>query len=136
LVTLCYLLDTNAAGHAMNVPSGAIARRILGAGEDCVAISTIVAGEIMFGLAKNPTPALLARIDGFLQRIAVIPLERDVAAAYAETRADLERRGRPIGANDLWIAAHARALDLTLITANTGEFSRVKGLSVENWLET
>jgi predicted nucleic acid-binding protein len=60
-------------------------------------------------------------------------LNEDAALLYAEIRADLKKRGAMIGANDLFIAAHARALGLTLVTNNTAEFERVKGLDLEDW---
>ena len=63
----------------------------------------------------------------------VLELDEDAALHYAEIRADLKKRGALIGANDLFIAAHARSLSLTLVTNNTAEFERVKGLELENW---
>ena len=70
----------------------------------------------------------------FLSHIEVVPVDATAAREYGSIRADLTRRGQLIGANDLLIAAHARALGLTLITNNTREFDRVEGLTVENWV--
>ncbi|MHB1657388.1 MAG: PIN domain-containing protein, partial [Burkholderiales bacterium] len=67
--------------------------------------------------------------------IPVLPLDIPADAEYAGIRAELESAGQPIGMNDLLIAAHAYVLGLTLVTANTREFSRIRGLKVENWLE-
>jgi tRNA(fMet)-specific endonuclease VapC len=73
-------------------------------------------------------------MENMLAAIEVLPLEAEAQRHYADIRLRLERSGQPIGPNDLLIAAHARSLGLTLVTDNTGEFSRVPGLSVENWL--
>jgi tRNA(fMet)-specific endonuclease VapC len=70
-----------------------------------------------------------------LEVLDVLPLDIDTDSHYAEIRVKLEAAGTPIGPNDLLIAAHARSLDLILVSANVREFSRVPGLSVENWLE-
>ncbi len=69
-----------------------------------------------------------------LNSLAILQVDEDVAATYSRIRAALENLGTPIGANDLWIAAHALSLDMTLVTANLDEFARVDGLRVENWL--
>ena len=79
--------------------------------------------------------SLARQVEAVLGEIEILPYEAPASLAYAETRTLLERRGRPIGATDLFIAAHALALDLTLVTANIREFSRVEGLKVENWME-
>jgi tRNA(fMet)-specific endonuclease VapC len=93
----------------------------------------IVACEVRFGAAKSGSRRLAKRLDQLLQEITQLPLEPPVARHYADIRAHLERRGTPIGPNDLFIAAHARALDAVLVTDNEREFSRVPRLSVENW---
>ena len=88
-----------------------------------------------FGVCKsnNVTKNLMAlRI--FLAGIKIFPFDETAAIEYGNIRATLERRGTPIGANDLLIAAHARSLNLTLITNNLKEFNRVDGLRVENWI--
>jgi tRNA(fMet)-specific endonuclease VapC len=74
-------------------------------------------------------------VEGILETIPVLPLDIPADAEYAGIRAELEAAGQPIGMNDLLIAAHAYALSLTLVTDNTREFGRIRGLSVENWLE-
>ena len=70
-----------------------------------------------------------------LEVLDVLPLEKPVDEYYGTIRALLNQKGQPIGGNDLFIAAHALALDLTLVSANVREFSRVPNLRVENWLE-
>lgn len=135
-MTLRYLLDTNIVSHAMRMPTGPAGSRITIAGPDSVAISVIVLGELLFGFAKNPSANLKLRLDGLLERILVVGLDQRVSAYYGDARATLERRGEPIGQNDLWIAAHTLALDVTLVTDNMVEFRRVEGLRVENWLRS
>ena len=70
----------------------------------------------------------------FLSGIEVVPFDADAALAYGSIRADLTKKGNLVGANDMLIAAHAKALDLTLVTNNTREFNRVEGLKIENWV--
>lgn len=69
-----------------------------------------------------------------LHSLVILQVDEDVAATYGRIRIALENLGTPIGSNDLWIAAHALSLDMTLVTANVDEFARVEGLCVENWL--
>lgn len=114
---------------------GTAARRLLAAGIDSAAVSIVVASEIRFGLAKSGSRRLAERMSQILDRIEILPLEPPTDEHYAEIRNTLERAGTPIGPNDLLIAAHARALELVIVTGNAREFSRVPGLEVENWLE-
>lgn len=89
-----------------------------------------MAAELRFGAAKRAS----ARLDAVLGALEVLALELPVDSIYGELRARLERAGQPIGANDLLIAAHALALGHAVVTDNEGEFSRINGLRVENWL--
>jgi tRNA(fMet)-specific endonuclease VapC len=97
--------------------------------------SLIVACELRYGAHKKGSQALLTKVEQLLDAITVLPLEDIAVQHYAEIRVELERKGLPIGGNDLLIAAHARALGLTMVTANVKKFSRVSELTVENWLE-
>ncbi len=130
-----FLLDTNTISHIMRQPGGLAAKRAdqMGANER-LCTSVIVQFELRFGLAKNPSQRLQTSYDVTMAGIDVLPLEASAAADYARIRALLESKGKPIGANDLLIAAHALALDATLVTDNEAEFRRVPGLKVENWL--
>jgi tRNA(fMet)-specific endonuclease VapC len=94
----------------------------------------VVACELRFGAAKRGSSELSVRIDQLLASFNVLPLDREADRHYGEIRAYLSRKGQLIGANDLLIAAHVMAFDLTLVTANVDEFSCVSGLSIENWL--
>lgn len=129
-----YLLDTNVLSDFVRNPGGAVSRRMAVVGEASVATSIVVACELRFGAAKRGSVALTDRIERLLASLEILPLDEGADRHYAEIRADLERRGIPIGPNDLLIAAHARALALTLVTENVEEFSRVPGLAYENWL--
>lgn len=103
--------------------------------EKACCTSLIVACELRYGTHKKGSAALSAKVEQLLETIAVLPLKDDIIVHYAEIRVELERMGQPIGSNDLLIAAQARSQGLTVVTANVGEFSRVPGLIVENWLE-
>jgi tRNA(fMet)-specific endonuclease VapC len=133
--SLAYLLDTNILSDLVRNPQGLVATRIAKAGEDTVCTSIIVAAELRYGATKSNSEKLAERIDLILSALEILPLEIPADHQYAELRHHLTRQGTPIGPNDLLIAAHALANDLTVITANVGEFSRVPGLKVENWLQ-
>jgi tRNA(fMet)-specific endonuclease VapC len=128
-----YLLDTNIVSDLVRDPQGVVARRIARAGEDAVCTSIVVACELRYGAAKKGSPRLTEQLESILQALAVLPLEPGADRHYGEIRAHLESAGRPIGANDLLIAAHARAAGLQLVTRNLDEFSRVPGLKVTIW---
>jgi tRNA(fMet)-specific endonuclease VapC len=95
----------------------------------------VVAAELRFGCLKRQSPALTRQVEMVLAALPVLAFDRPADAVYAEIRNELERSGRPIGPNDLLIAAHARALNVPLVTGNSSEFGRVRGLAVENWLQ-
>ena len=128
-----YMLDTNIVSDILRNPTGHAASRTKAAADD-VCISIIVAAELRFGAAKKHSDRLQPVIERFLTKIPVVPFDIPADAEYARLRTDLERAGRPIGTNDMLIAAHALALNLTLVTANIGEFQRVSSLTIENWL--
>jgi tRNA(fMet)-specific endonuclease VapC len=97
-------------------------------------MSAITYGELYYGAIKsNQRARALRLIEALVQDIPVEDLNSRAAQAYGEIRASLEKRGRLIGNNDLWIGAHAMALDVTLATNNEREFKRITGLAVENW---
>jgi tRNA(fMet)-specific endonuclease VapC len=131
---LQFLLDTNIVSHLVRHPQGMIRDRVADVGEQSVCISLVVAAELRFGVAKKRSVRLAQQVEAVLSALQILPLETPVDAHYAEIRAALEAAGHPIGPNDLLIAAHARALGLTLVTHDIGEFSRVPGLRIENWL--
>src|SRR5262249_16825450 len=103
-------------------------------GEAQVCTSIIATAELRYGAAKKDSPRLSAQLEAVLGALEVLPFERPADAAYGLLRAQLEQVGRPIGANDLLIAAQALALGYTVVTDNEKEFARVKDLPVKNWL--
>lgn len=129
-----YLLDSNAVSDLVRNPAGVIGRRIAEIGEAHVATSAIVAAELKYGAAKKDSAPLKRQVELVLGRLRILPFGFEEAAVYGTVRCELERDGTPIGALDQLIAAQALTLGCTVVTENTREFSRVKGLRVENWL--
>lgn len=127
-----YLLDTNMISEIALRPDGRVEQRFAAEADDCLT-SIIVAAEIRFGLARRSSSRRARRAIEILDQLAVVDFATPAENHYAKIRTELERKGTPIGANDLFIAAHALALNATLVTANEREFGRVPGLKVENW---
>jgi tRNA(fMet)-specific endonuclease VapC len=128
------MLDTNIISDLIKNPQGRAAKRIARVGEDNICTSIIVAAELRYGCAKSGSKRLLKAVDDLLGEIHVLPFEVPADAEYGGIRSGLETAGKPIGGNDLLIAAHAYATGTTIVTANTDEFKRIRGLNVENWL--
>jgi tRNA(fMet)-specific endonuclease VapC len=129
-----YMLDTNIISDLIRNPQGKAARRIAKVGEDNVCTSIIVASELRYGSAKSGSKRLRKAVEDLLGEISVLPFDDPADAEYGGIRSELEAAGKPIGGNDLLIAAHASATGATIVTANTNEFKRIRGLNVENWL--
>lgn len=129
-----YLLDTNIVSDLVRNPQGRITARIRRVGEAQVCTSIIVAAELRYGSAKKQSPRLAAQLAAILNALEVLPLEAPADETYGQLRAQLEQRGKLIGANDLLIAAQAVTLGYVLVTDNEREFARVDGLKFENWL--
>lgn len=129
-----YMLDTNIVSHMIRFPEGEIVRRVESVGSDMLCISAVVASELRYGAVKRGSERLSSLVENMLERLDVAAYESAAAVHYAEIRNRLARSGNLIGPMDMLIAAHARALDLVLVTDNTREFSRVDGLKIENWL--
>ena len=128
------MLDSDACIHIMKRDPRMKPRAALA---EC-GISQIVLGELEYGVSNSPENRQLDNRNAlydFLSAVHIHPLTNEVASVYGEVRALLRRQGMLIGPNDLWIAAHALALDATLVTSNTREFERVPNLAVENWIE-
>ena len=117
-------------------PGGVVAKQIRKAGEDSVCTSIVVAAELRYGALKSTSAKLSERVDLVLSALEILPLDIPADRDYAALRHHLARQGTPIGPNDLLLAAHALAQDLTVVTGNMREFSRVPALKVENWLES
>jgi tRNA(fMet)-specific endonuclease VapC len=128
------MLDTNIISDLIKNPKGKAAKRIARVGEDSICTSIIVAAELRYGCARKGSRRLLRAVEGLLGEIAVLPFDIPADVDYGAIRSELESLGKPIGGNDILIAAHARAVGATIVTANVDEFKRVHGLKVENWL--
>lgn len=129
-----FLLDTNICIYVMKGSFSALGERIASTSPADVGISSITAGELLFGAEKSQHRAKTkARLDSFLSNVEVLPFDQEAAKHYGPIRSALEKKGTPIGPLDVLIAAHARSLGFTLVTNNVREFNRVPGLLVVNW---
>jgi tRNA(fMet)-specific endonuclease VapC len=132
---LRYLFDTNIISAIVKQPNSALAHRIAMLDNEIFCTSIIVASELRFGAYLKNSLKLTAQVEAVLSGFNIMPLEEPVDEYYGMIRTHLQRLGQPIGQNDLFIAAHARALDVILVTNNEGEFIRVPELLIENWLK-
>lgn len=130
-----FLLDTNIISDMIRNPAGKAANAMVREGDAAVCTSIVVASQLRYGCARKGSAKLLKKVEDLLAEIPVLPLDVPVDAEYGALRAELEAVGQPIGHNDLFIAAHACVSGTTLVTANVGEFTRIRKLKVENWLE-
>lgn len=134
-MALRYLLDTDTCIYLAKHSSAKLMQRFAQEPADSAAISVVTLGELRFGAEQSQQRARAMEVlERFSQSLRVLPLEPSAAGPYGELRAKLKRAGTPLGASDLWIAAHALSLNLILISNNEREFVRVGGLQVENWL--
>jgi len=132
-----YMLDTDTCSYIMRRSHDAVLRRLAKTSVSDVCISVITKSELLFGVEVSPKPKQdEAALAAFLRYVEILDFPDEASSHYAKIRADLKARGAMIGANDLFIATHARSLGLTLITNNTREFKRVRGLSVDNWADS
>lgn len=130
-----YLLDTNICIYIAKHNPPVVRARFEQLSADALAMSVITLGELQHGAEKSPSrPKALVALRQLQSAIQVMPLTHAVGEHYGQIRSSLERAGQPIGNNDLWIAAHARAEGWVLVTNNEREFRRVEGLAVENWV--
>ena len=130
-----YLLDTDVFSLMVKGQDEAINTRLQTLEKGDAVLSVITTGEYFYGVAHAPVSALREkRAKRLIDFFGVLPVDPEVAAIYGSIRADLRAKGTPIGPNDLWLAAHAKAHGLIMVTRNTREFKRVKGLKVEDWL--
>ena len=130
-----WLLDTNTISAVFHDPFGPASVRIDESNQHDICTSIVVACELRFGAQKRGSAKLTEWVEATLKDLDVQPLGTDADHHYARLRVDLERKGTPIGSNNMLIASHALALDATLVTASTREFARIEGLKLENWLD-
>lgn len=128
-----FMLDTNILIHTINKRPAKIRKRF-GRHEGQLCISTVSWGELVYGCEKSSRPEQnLADIESMANRLEIAAFDTSAAAHFGQIRAELARKGKPIGPYDAMIAGHARSLGLVLVTNNVKEFRRVSGLRVENW---
>ncbi len=128
------MLDTNVISDLIRNPKGKAAKRLARVGDINICTSIIVAAELRYGCAKKGSERLLKAVEDVLGEIEVLPFDIPADIEYGRIRSELESAGKPIGANDFLIAAHACAVSATIVTANADEFKRICGLKVENWI--
>ncbi|MEC4819256.1 MAG: type II toxin-antitoxin system VapC family toxin [Scytonema sp. PMC 1069.18] len=131
---MAYLLDTNACIQILNSPNSPVTKKVLSIPSKEIYICTVVYSELYYGAYKSANVNRnLTHLENLFAEFADLPLDRQAAKIAGNIRARLDANGTPIGANDLLIAAIALANDLTLVTHNIREFSRIDGLKYEDW---
>lgn len=131
---ITYLLDTNIVIYVIKRRPVEVLG-VFNANATRMAISVITLAELMHGAEKSSKPAEnLAVVEDFCSRLSVLPYTQKAAQHYGQIRTALEKKGEPIGVNDLHIAAHARSEGLILVTNNEKEFAKVPSLQIENWI--
>ncbi len=130
---MTYLLDTNICIYVINEHPAQVLQRLIQAGRESLAISTVTVAELAFGVAKSTRADSRAKLENFLSKFPIVDWDQDAAWIYGNVRKDLEAKGQRIGERDLLLACQALALDATMVTNNTREFERVEGLKLENW---
>jgi tRNA(fMet)-specific endonuclease VapC len=131
-----YMLDTDTCSYIMKRSNNTLIKRLKKTPVNDICVSVITKSELLYGVEISPRRQQdEAALKAFLQHVDVLDLPDEASLHYAKIRADLKARGEMIGANDLFIAAHARSLELTLVTNNTREFGRVRDLTIENWAQ-
>jgi len=131
-----YLLDTNICIYIRRERPRSVLDRFKALAPGSTAISVVTHGELIYGACKSSdSERAMSVLQELTALIPVLPMAVEVAKAYGVIRSDLAARGELIGNNDLWIAAHAKSLGLTVVTNNESEFRRVNGLNIENWIK-
>ena len=128
------LLDTNICIHVINGKPPAVLERFRQYRMGEIGLCSVVAAELAYGVAKSGSARNRQALEMFLAPLIILPFDDAAVWAYGNLRAELERKGTPIGALDTMIAAHALSQQSTLVTNNTREFARVPGLALENWV--
>ena len=128
------LLDTNICIHIINTKPPAVLARFQQYRLGDIGLCSVVAAELAFGVAKSGSARNRQALEMFLAPLTILPFDTLAVWAYGELRAEMERRGTPIGSLDTMIAAHALSQQAMLVTNNTREFSKVPGLQLDNWV--
>jgi tRNA(fMet)-specific endonuclease VapC len=127
------LLDTNICVYIINAKPPAVLERFQQYRLGDIGLCSVVAAELAYGVAKSGSARNRQALEMFLAPLAILPFDEAAVWAYGDLRADLERRGSPIGSLDTMIAAHALSQQAMLVTNNTREFAKVPGLQLDNW---
>ncbi len=130
------LLDTNICIHVINARPPAVLERFRQHRMGEIAMCSVVAAELAYGVAKSGSTRNRQALEMFLAPLVILPFDEAALWVYGDLRAELERKGTPIGSLDTMIAAHALSQQSTLVTNNTREFARVPGLALENWVQS
>ncbi len=130
------LLDTNFCIYIINNKPPAVLARFQQYRMGDIGLSSVVAAELAFGVAKSGSARNRQALEMFLAPLSILPFDTAAVWVYGDLRADLERSGTPIGSLDTMIAAHALSQHAMLVTNNTREFAKVPGLRLENWVAT
>ena len=128
------LLDTNLCIYLINMKPPAVLARFRQYRMGEVGLCSVVAAELAFGVAKSQSARNRQALEMFLAPLTILPFDAAAVWIYGDLRADLERRGTPIGSLDTLIAAHALSQQALLVTNNTREFAKVPGLQLDNWV--
>ncbi len=129
-----FMLDTDICSYIMKRSHPSVLKRLRRVEPIDVCISVVTKSELLYGIEMSPRRQEdEIALQAFLRHVQVLDFPDQAAIHYARIRTDLKSKGNMIGANDLWIAAHARAMGLVLVTNHTSEFSRVRDLRIENW---
>ena len=128
------LLDTNICIYVINARPAAVLERFRRYRMGEIGICSVVAAELAYGVAKSGSSRNRQALELFLAPLVILPFDEPAIWVYGELRAELERRGTPIGSLDTMIAAHALSQQAPLITNNTREFAKVPGLQLDNWV--
>jgi tRNA(fMet)-specific endonuclease VapC len=130
-----YMLDTNTCSYVLRSRPASVKQRFDEVGPDALSVSALVLAELLFGAARHPSGAVIRReIRDFVSRLTVLPWDEAAAEHYGDIRTGIETCGKPLGAMDLMIAAHARSRGATLVSSDVRHFRRVEGLLVANWV--
>ena len=131
-----YMLDTDIVVYIKNNRPEKVLRRFRKYEPGDLCISAVTMAELEYGVENSSKPEQnRIGLMFFLSGLSVVPFDDNAAVEYGSIRAELKKKGQLIGANDLLIAAHAKAMNVTLVTNNIKEFKRVRGLKTENWAE-
>lgn len=131
---MIYLLDTNICIYIINNKPLHVFQRFQKYQLNEIAISSISAAELAFGVQKSGSLRNRQALEKFLAPLDILPFTEECIWQYAQLRTDLQQQGKPIGSLDMLIAAHALSINATLVTNNTQEFERIQGLNLENWI--